>query len=56
LRKPGYQAKAIAWAPTPIPTGRASASLGLDACKARRDLDLSLFKPPPKAGDQLRLL
>jgi DNA repair photolyase len=30
--------------------------LGLDAYKARWDLDLSLFKPPPKAGDQLTLL
>jgi hypothetical protein len=30
--------------------------LGLDAYKARWDLDLSLFKPPPQAGDQLRLL
>ena len=30
--------------------------LGLDAYKTRWDLDLSLFKPPPKAGDQLTLL
>jgi len=30
--------------------------LGLDAYKARWDLDLTLFKPPPKAGDQLSLL
>ena len=30
--------------------------LGLDAYKARWDLDLSLFRPPPKAGDQLTLL
>src|SRR5215475_2354442 len=30
--------------------------LGLDAYKARWDLDLTLFKPPPKAGDQLTLL
>ena len=30
--------------------------LGLDAYKARWDLDLALFKPPPKAGDQLTLL
>jgi len=30
--------------------------LGLDAYKARWELDLTLFKPPPKAGDQLSLL
>ncbi len=30
--------------------------LGLDAYKARWDLDLALFKPPPQAGDQLTLL
>ena len=30
--------------------------LGLDAYRARWDLDLSLFKPPPRAGDQLTLL
>ena len=30
--------------------------LGLDAYKARWDLDLSLFSPPPKTGDQLSLL
>jgi DNA repair photolyase len=30
--------------------------LGLDAYKTRWDLDLSLFKPPPRAGDQLTLL
>jgi len=30
--------------------------LGLDAYKARWDLDLTLFKPPPKVGDQLSLL
>jgi len=30
--------------------------LGLDAYKTRWSLDLSLFKPPPKAGDQLTLL
>jgi DNA repair photolyase len=30
--------------------------LGLDAYKARWELDLTQFKPPPKAGDQLSLL
>jgi DNA repair photolyase len=30
--------------------------LGLDAYKARWDLDLTQFKPPPQAGDQLSLL
>jgi len=30
--------------------------LGLDAYKARWELDITLFKPPPKAGDQLSLL
>ncbi len=30
--------------------------LGLDAYKARWDLDLALFRPPPQAGDQLTLL
>ena len=30
--------------------------LGLDAYKARWELDITLFKPPPRAGDQLSLL
>jgi DNA repair photolyase len=30
--------------------------LGLDTYKTRWDLDLSLFKPPPRVGDQLTLL
>jgi hypothetical protein len=30
--------------------------LGLERASARWEFDLSLFKPPPQAGDQLTLL